>query len=199
MTETWKPIPGYENWYEASDQGRIRSVDRTIVDQAGRVRRLKGVIAKPFSTNHGHQIVSISNGKTRTKKLVHRLVLAAFTGADDETSHVLHWNDDPRDNRLENLRYGTQKENIHDTIRNGHNVNSNKETCPRGHELAAPNLVPSVAKTGSRSCLACSRAKGYIGNHPELKDSFKELSDNYYRAILNGTYRKRRGSWLIHT
>ena len=30
MTETWKPVPGWEDLYEASDEGRIRSLDRPV-------------------------------------------------------------------------------------------------------------------------------------------------------------------------
>ena len=48
---------------------------------------------------------------------VHRLVMMAFYGESD--LYVLHANGDPYDNRLENLRYGTQTENVYDVYRQG--------------------------------------------------------------------------------
>lgn len=198
MNETWKPIPGYET-YEASDQGRIRSTDRLITDELGRERNLKGQVIKPWKINKGHLTVAISNKQGQKRFLVHRLVMAAFNGSIDDPRSVLHWNDNPEDNRLSNLRYGNQSENMTDSVRNGHNVNYTKDACPRGHKLQEPNLVPSIAKYGGRSCLACSRTKGYIGNHPELRDQFKLLSDSYYESIVAGTYQKRRSPWLTST
>lgn len=59
-------------------------------------------------------------GKGRTKD-VHDLVLTAFVGPRPAGSLGLHWNDIPTDNRLENLRWGTKRDNSLDALRNGKN------------------------------------------------------------------------------
>ena len=43
-TESWLPFPGWEGWYEISDKGRFRSVDRVITDRDGGTRRCRGQI-----------------------------------------------------------------------------------------------------------------------------------------------------------
>ena len=63
--EEWRAIPGYEGYYEVSDEGRVRSVDRVIIDSLDRRRRLKSKVlqvtlndAKEKGT--GYYMVSLS-------------------------------------------------------------------------------------------------------------------------------------------
>jgi len=53
-------------------------------------------------------------------ELLHRLMYEAFIGAIPPRAQIRHWNDDPHDNRLENLVVGTPANNVADRIRNGH-------------------------------------------------------------------------------
>jgi hypothetical protein len=101
--ETWKQIPGFEGYYEVSDRGQVRTA-------AGRV-------LKPINVR-GYRMVHLHADGARSDRYVHRLVLAAFVGPAD-TLHGLHRNGDPADNRLENLYYGTVKDNMADRTRHG--------------------------------------------------------------------------------
>ena len=109
MTEIWKTIPGFEGLYEASDQGRIRSLDRTIVEVGGKKRISKGRVLRPAPGTSRHMSVVLGRGKTRA---VHCLVMLAFEGPPPAGKEVLHGNHNPADNRLANLRYGTRGENL---------------------------------------------------------------------------------------
>lgn len=112
--EVWKPIPGYEGYYEASDAGRVRSLDRFT--ESGRYHQ--GRILKQATKPSGHKVVGLSRGgKLKTFK-VHRLVLMAHVGEPEDGQITLHWNDVPDDNRLSNLRWGNHKENGEDRVRN---------------------------------------------------------------------------------
>ena len=51
MGEEWRQVPGYEGWYEVSDLGRVRSVDRTIVYPNGVEYRKHGKILSPGRKN----------------------------------------------------------------------------------------------------------------------------------------------------
>ena len=121
--EIWKDIPGHEGSYQASTEGRIRSLDRTIhyvCPCSGKVctRDLKGRILSPgqYGTS-GHVFVILCPG---TKHIpVHQIILKTFVGDPPEGMEVLHKNGDPTDNRLENLRYGTRRENIRDVYLQG--------------------------------------------------------------------------------
>lgn len=96
MDERWMPIVGFENAYEVSDIGRVRSLKRNK-------------IITPEVTAKGYLRVSLyADGRCRHKK-VHRLVLSAFDGVSD--LQVDHRDDDKANNRLDNLRYCTPRQN----------------------------------------------------------------------------------------
>ncbi|MBT2485796.1 MULTISPECIES: NUMOD4 motif-containing HNH endonuclease [unclassified Microbacterium] len=117
MSERWKAIPGYEGRYEASDMGRIRSLDRiaTLVD--GRTRKQRGRILRP--TKRRYWCVCLSEVRPRKFATVHSLVLAAFVGPRPEGMVGRHLDDNRDDNGLANLAYGTQSDNMLDSVRNG--------------------------------------------------------------------------------
>lgn len=123
--ERWLPIVGFEGLYEVSDFGRVRSVDRILPyerrDQySGRIlsfdRKRCGQILRAGPSNSGHLSVVLGRGQTRS---VHTLVLEAFVGPCPEGHESCHGDDDPINNKLENLRWGTRSDNLHDAIRNG--------------------------------------------------------------------------------
>lgn len=120
--EVWKDIPGYEGRYQASTEGRIRSVARKIT-QIGRwgkpfTRRLKGQILSPGQyCKSGHMSVVLGHGAPGSP--VHQLILKTFAGPTPEGQEVRHKNGNPKDNRLKNLVYGTRTDNILDVYRLG--------------------------------------------------------------------------------
>lgn len=62
--------------------------------------------------------------------------------------------------------------------------------CPRNHLLSAPNLMPSVARAGKRSCLACNRARGYARRAHERKGiqlDVTALADAYFAELMATT------------
>lgn len=61
--------------------------------------------------------------------------------------------------------------------------NARKSHCPRGHELAEPNLMPSQARRGQRSCLACSRAQSRI-KFQGGAEHFESIANSYYSEIV---------------
>ena len=104
MFEIWKSIIGYEGLYEASNFGRIRSLN---YKHTGETRILK--LGK--STGGYLQVNLCKNGKVKMC-LIHRLVFEAFNGKIPEGYDVNHINENKTDNRLENLNLMTRKENI---------------------------------------------------------------------------------------
>ena len=104
MNEEWKWIKGFENQYQASNLGRIKSF---------KVNK-KGTIMTGSVLKDGRIRVNL-NGK---KYLVHRLVLMAFCPEleTEENCLVLHKDGDPTNNTLENLKWGSYKENANDEL-----------------------------------------------------------------------------------
>ena len=113
--ERWLPIPGFEDFYEVSDQGRVRSVRHmTVVGWRG------GKMLKPFTDSDGYLRVNLSRrGQVFGLQPVHGLVLLAFVGPPRTGQQVRHGPGGKMDNRLLNLCYGTALENSDDKRRDG--------------------------------------------------------------------------------
>ena len=183
VQEEWRPVVGFEGLYEVSDRGRVRSLDR--VDSRG--WRFKGRVMRCASDARGYRRVRLSRAGTQSTRLVHRLVAEAHIGPPPTGARLVrHLNDDPNDNRVENLSYGTDADNKLDAIRNGLNVNSSKASCLRGHLLSGANKRLKVGASGrpGRQCNACLRALQYARSNPEINLDIQSLADAHYREIL---------------
>jgi len=121
--ENWKDIPGYEGRYQASTEGRIKSLLRKVPGKnpyTGRpfLRSVPERILRPGRfCKAGHLSVVLEHGGVGQQ--VHQLVMRTFVGEPPKDCEVLHCDGDPTNNALDNLRYGTRTENILDVYRQG--------------------------------------------------------------------------------
>lgn len=150
--ETWRPISGYLGAYEASSEGRVRSLTR-VTDRG---RKWKGRILTPATMSNGYQIVSLWRDGSQRSALVHRLVLLAFSGEPEEGQEARHLNGDRVDNRPENLKWGTHAENQLDQVAHGNHHRAAKTHCPQGHPYSGDNLYAYPGKP-HRMCRTCRR------------------------------------------
>lgn len=109
--EKWRPIPDWEDAYEVSSLGRVRSVSRQVVGADGRVYPVVGKVRALVEGRRGAKRVPLYRNDKITIYSVHRLVMAAFVGPCPEGMEVCHNNGDAGDNRLVNLRYDTRSAN----------------------------------------------------------------------------------------
>lgn len=105
--EYWKPIPDFEEIYEISNLGRVR----TRISRKGTV---KGAILNPEITEFGYKRITLTKDKVRKRIMVHRLVLLTFVGdPPEDKTDTNHKNKDRSDNRLCNLEWVTPSENMY--------------------------------------------------------------------------------------
>lgn len=116
--EIWKDIPGYEGKYQASTQGRIRSLDRLLGTPGKKgFKHMKGRILRPGPTRTGHLYVVLGHGAAGSP--VHTLVALTFLGPRPRGADVCHNDGDPTNNNIDNLRYDTRSNNILDVYKSG--------------------------------------------------------------------------------
>lgn len=158
--EIWKPVVGFEGWYEVSNYGRVKSLRRmTNPSTTGRQRSVPEKMLK-FDQNirDRHFRAPLSRGAKTQKFLVHRLVLMAFVGPCPPGMEGCHNNGNPIDNRLENLRWDTRSANTLDKVRHGTHPHAKRTHCAWGHELSGANLRVNKARN-YRVCRECVKRK----------------------------------------
>ena len=116
--EEWRDVVGYEGLYQDSNQGRVKSLERTFIDKIGRERYFKGRILKPAMDKGGYLRVGLCDGKKRKTFKLHRLVCEAFHENPDNKPQVNHINEIKTDNRASNLGWATARENSNFGTRN---------------------------------------------------------------------------------
>ena len=110
MEEIWKPIPGYEGFYEASTFGRIRSVERIAIGRWGRNHRKSHVLSQN-DVHDGYKQVKFSIDGIKSQPSVHRLIAETFIDNPHNLPQVNHKDGNPGNNRVENLEWCTASEN----------------------------------------------------------------------------------------
>jgi hypothetical protein len=114
MKERWRTIAGWSR-YEASDRGRIRR--KAYLDACNRWK--SSVVMKPRWSKNNTFVVSLQQDNVRTCMTVGKLVLLAFKRLPRPDEQARHLDDNQGNNVLSNLKWGTDKQNKSDAIRNG--------------------------------------------------------------------------------
>lgn len=152
--EEWRSVPGFAGLYEVSTFGRVRSLPRET-----RAGILGGRILRGQVSTAGYERVTLSCGGNSNRYSVHRLVLAAFVGAQAPDHEGRHLNGNRTDNRLSNLMWGTRSENASDRTRHGTQYDN------RGERHGNSRLTDAQAQE-----IKSLRASGY---------SLRRLSEMY--------------------
>jgi hypothetical protein len=116
MNEVWKDIEGYENLYQVSNFGEVKSLSRESWNGVAFFLKKEKILHKNLNT-WGYPQVTLCKNNTQKIKRIHRLVLEAFAGKSNLICN--HKDGNKKNNRLENLEYCTHSENSKHAFRIG--------------------------------------------------------------------------------
>lgn len=143
---TWKDIPGWEGYYQASDWGLIKSLLRIIIYENGINKRINETILVPSITSERFA-VSLARKGTKKTWPIHQLVAITFYGKCPEGMEVCHEDNNPFNNKKVNLRYDTEKNNQRDRLKFGTDLRGEKNPL---HKLTKEQVIKirELRKTG---------------------------------------------------
>lgn len=157
LLETWKPIKDYEERYEVSNNGNVRSLGHNVcfLDYGKYVDFYRdGKLLKPTVNKYGYFVVTLYDPSTKKAKVhkVHRLVAEAFIPNVENRPMIDHINAIKTDNRVENLRWCTHKENMN----NPHALKKRSDYMKRNNPMKDP-LVAKKSGVKKRGTISPAR------------------------------------------
>lgn len=167
--EKWKPIPDYENLYEVSSYGRVKSLEKYRYNNGGK-QLLKERILRPINNGNGYFMVRLYKNKTNKYYLIHRLVAEAFIPNPDNLPMINHRDEDKTNNVADNLEWCDAKYNSNYGTAIERTINTKIEKGYYNKEL----------------CFLDSKERKKLYNK-QYKQEHKELHKEYMRE-----YRKRK-------
>ena len=137
----WRSVEGFPA-YEVSNDGFVRNIDT-------------GLILKAEVGHLGHLRVTLFSESGRQRHLVHRLVLLHFVGPPpSEKYECAHWDGNPANNLVSNLRWATRKGNAEDRRRHGHDLLGEKSPFAKLTDAEAVEIRKRLAGGASTRALA---------------------------------------------
>lgn len=130
MEEEWRPVVGYEDRYEVSNQGRVRN--------------LKGLIMKPSVHRDGYLWIGLVSKTMPYNVSVHRMVAKAFIPNPENKPTVNHKDGCKTNNRVDNLEWATYSENVRHAYEN-HMI---ADKSPEGIQ----NIINAARKSLKKCC-----------------------------------------------
>lgn len=114
MEEIWKDIKGYEGFYQVSNLGRVRSVDRWVNGNHINCdfQFVKGKLRKLRKNKNGYWIVILRKNSSHKGFLVHRLVAEAFIPNPNSLPYINHKDENPENSVVDNLEWCTALYNL---------------------------------------------------------------------------------------
>jgi hypothetical protein len=171
--EIWKDIKDFEGLYQVSNKGRVKSLKRLYLSANGGQRHIEEHIVKTQYSKGYLRIHICKNGKYYSKS-VHRLVAEAFISNPENKPCVDHINGKRDDNRIENLKWCTIKENNNNPIYKENNRNA---------RVGGKNCNSKwVAKLDDNNVLLCV----YDSISNALKDN--NVRNGHISECCNGKY-----------
>lgn len=112
VNEIYRDIKGYEGYYQVSNFGNVRSLDREVIRSDGQCNFHFGKILKLSDNGSGYLVAQLCKDAVVKGYLVHRLVASEFIPNEKKLPVVNHKDGDTKNNKIDNLEWCTQRYNI---------------------------------------------------------------------------------------
>lgn len=184
MEEVWKPVNSFEDYYEVSNLGNVRS--KTRITNDGKV--IKGRLLSPSTSRYS--TVQLYKCNKATNCMIHRLVAQAFVPNPNNLKEVNHIDGNRLNNRADNLEWCTSRQNMSHSVEIGLRQKSYRRPvkCIDTQEVfsslsAAGRFVHTDATRITESIQTHSCCKGYTFIYVDM-----DVDEEQYMAEAKRKY-----------
>lgn len=180
----WKDIKGYECYYQVSDSGEVRSLDRVITQRNGRKLSYKGHIMKQAlaigkGRKDGYYIVNLRNGTKAHTIAVHLLVARAFIQNPEGLPTVNHKDGVKTNNKVSNLEWMSYGDNnVHALkygLRNPRKGVRVAQFDANGNFVAIYDTIREAWRSTGLNCCSISHCINKIQEHTHDGSTFQKF------------------------
>lgn len=154
---------GYEGYYQISNYGRVRSLDRYVKSglKYSKVCLRKGRILRASDNTQGYLFVNLQKDNKCKKKTIHRLVAENFIPNLNNLEQVNHIDGNKHNNNIENLEWCTQRYNIQQAWKMGLAKQGKGKNHPESKAVNQYDLNNNLIKKWD-SMMDVQREKGFL-------------------------------------
>ena len=149
--EVWQDIKGFEGYYQVSNMGRAKSLERTVENGRGYYKTVPEKILKVYDNGRGYLFVQLCKDGKVKNCFVHRLVADAFCENPSGYKEINHINEDKSDNRAENL-----------------------EWCDRAYNIKYGTRNQRMAEKRGKAVISINKISGLILEFPSISEASKQ-------------------------
>lgn len=192
MNEIWKDIEGYEGYYQVSNLGNVRGVDRICKSN----KFIKGIVLKQQTDKDGYKRIGLKKDGKMKRFAVHRLVAIAFIPNVNNYPCINHKNEDKTNNVVENLEWCTVGYNNHfgtRTKRQSMNTDYKRIASKIDYKLLAKIRVEKTSKKVYQYSLEGNLIREY--KSPKECNEYGFISQNVVRCCNHKSYSHKGYIW----
>lgn len=167
MNEIWKDVVGYEGLYQVSNMGRVKSLNYWRTGQE-RLLRL-------IPSTSGYLKVKLHRDSKGKWYNVHKLVAQAFIPNPNSKPCIDHINTIRTDNRADNLRWVTCKENSNNLLTREHIKQLRKKEV-----FCEDTIYNSIAECAEHYNVKRTTMNGWLTGQNKMPVDFQDKGLRYY-------------------
>ena len=183
--EVWKPVVGYEGFYEVSDCGRVRSVEHVIIRKNGATRPIRSKFIHVTTMPNRYLQVMLYKDKKHKHAYIHRLVAEAFIPNPMNLTEINHKDENQQNNHADNLEWCDRKYNVN-------------------YGTAKDRMIATQIENGygSKTVLQYDLSGKFIKEYPSIAEAARSVGtrQNYISKCCSGysTYTQVKGfQWKL--
>lgn len=195
MLELWIPIKGYEGWYEVSNLGNVRSVDRRVDFADGRHANYIGQPIKQTKHYHGYWVVNLFKNKKQDSRYVHRLMAEAFILNPENKPNVNHKDRDKTNNQLSNLEWCTQAENLQHAKSTEPFTKAENQNPQNDYSEEIETKIMNMHPKNPGTIHQYDKLGTYIDSYDSCRQAARVIggSDSAISAVVSGKRKSHKG------